>query len=145
MDIIVDIRNMEITDLNEASDVFVKAFNSVGEMWNHETALLHLEELYKPAFFIGAYLDGKLAGFAATKVDYLTDHKELCIDILAVLPEFHGKHIGGEILKNVEALAKSIGIHTIWLQTSTKLPSYNFYKKNGFIDTHWIAVYKTLS
>jgi GNAT superfamily N-acetyltransferase len=142
MDILI--RNLELEELNQAATIFVDSFNSVGEKWNFETALSRLKSWFTPNYYFGAFIDGKIVAIMTTKVDYVVDHQELYIDIFAVSPSHQGKQIGKAFLDKIEAFAKEKGLNTIWLQASTKLPSYNFYVKNGFSSTHWVAIYKDL-
>jgi GNAT superfamily N-acetyltransferase len=138
------IRNLTKDQLPQAAHIFVDAFNSVGEMWNYETALKRLESWFDPEYYFGAFIEGKMVAIMTTKVDYVTDHKELYVDIFAVSPKHQGKYVGKVFLDKIEKFAIEKGLNTIWLQASTKLPSYDFYLKNGFNATHWIAIYKNL-
>lgn len=138
------IRNIKSDELKDAAEIFVESFNSVGEMWNLETALKRLEASFDPEYYFGAFIDGIMVAMLAAKLDYVTDHKELYIDIFAVSPTQQGKHIGKSFLDKIETFAKEKGLSTIWLQANTELPSYDFYIKNGFNDSHWVAIYKNL-
>lgn len=140
----IHIRNIKKEELPEAATVFVEAFNGVGEMWTYDIALKRLESLFDPKFYFGAFVDNKLEAIMSTKIDYCTDHKELYIDIFAVSPKHQGKNIGQLFLDEIESFAKELDIDRIWLQTSPKLPSYNFYIKRGFIATDWVAIYKNI-
>lgn len=138
------IRNIQKSELKEAAKVFVEAFNAVGEMWNYETALARLESYFKPNFYFGAFDEDVMVGMVSTKIDHVTDHEELYIDIFAVLPNYQGRGIGKQILKKLEELAQEKQLRTIWLQSNTKLESNKFYLNNGFKDSHWVAIYKNL-
>lgn len=140
----LQIRNIKKDELKDAAKIFVESFNSVGEMWTFDIALKRLESQFDPEYYFGAFIDGKMIAIMVSKVDYVTDHKELYVDVFAVLPEYQGKHIGKTFLDKMEVFAKEKGLSTIWLQASTKLPSYEFYIKNGFKASHWVAVYKNL-
>ena len=52
-----------------------------------------------------------------------------------VLPDYQGKGIGKELLKQAFFLAKNCGYKSVKLDTlNTMLQAMNFYKKNGFIE-----------
>jgi aminoglycoside 6'-N-acetyltransferase I len=140
----MEIKNLTKEQLNEAAQIFVEAFNSVDEMWNFETALARLESSFDPEFYFGAFIDETMVGMVAAKVEYEVDHKALCIDIFAVSPVQQGKGIGKLLLYKTSEVAKEKGFNNIWLLASTKLPSFDFYKKDGFIQSHWGVVYKNL-
>ena len=138
------IRNIKEDGLDTAAKVFVASFNAVGEMWDYGTALARLESLYNPDFCLGAFVDKKLVGILSTKIDYVTDHKELYIDIIAVLPDYQGQNVGKTLLKKAEDVARENGLKTVWLLASTKLPSFKFYTATGFKNSHWLAMNKNI-
>jgi ribosomal protein S18 acetylase RimI-like enzyme len=141
----VNIRNLESKDFDKATEIFCNSFKTVGENWNIETATKRLEQYYDPESCWVAEVNSKIIGFLTSELDYVIDHKELYIDVIAVEPEYHKSGIGNRLLKTAENYAKSKGYKALWLTASKKLPSFNWYIKEGFEETSWRALNKDLS
>jgi ribosomal protein S18 acetylase RimI-like enzyme len=140
----INIRNLESKDLDKATEVFCKAFNSVGEDWNLETAIKRIEQYYDEESCWVAEVNSKIIGFLTSQLDYVKDHKELYVDIIAVEPEYHKSGIGNKLLQTAEDYAKAKGYKALWLTASEKLPSFNWYLKKGFEETSWKVLFKEL-
>lgn len=55
---------------------------------------------------------------------------------MAVSPEFQGMGIGDALMARCIEHARTSGVHTIWLESHTKLaPALILYRKHGFIET----------
>ena len=55
---------------------------------------------------------------------------------MAVSPEFRGMGIGDALMANCIEHARNSGVHTIWLESHTKLaPALGLYRKHGFVET----------
>lgn len=122
--------------------VFFDAFNSVGENWTLEFCQKRLEQYFDPQTCWIAETDGNIIGILTGKVDNVTDHQELHIDILAVDPTVHNSGAGKKLLQAAEDYVKAQGLGGMWLSAGMELPSYDWYKKMGFKESKWRAVYK---
>jgi putative acetyltransferase len=55
---------------------------------------------------------------------------------MAVSPEFRGMGIGDALMAKCIEHARNSGVHTIWLESHTKLaPALGLYRKHGFVET----------
>lgn len=74
--------------------------------------------------------DGKVVGFV------MGDYEARELTVIALLPEYEGQGIGGQLITKVEAWLKSKGCRSIWLTTDmdTSLRAYGFYLKQGWQD-----------
>ncbi|MCR9277440.1 MAG: GNAT family N-acetyltransferase [Pseudomonadaceae bacterium] len=74
--------------------------------------------------------DGEVAGFA------MGDSERAELTVMAMLPAYEGRGIGGELLGNVEHWLKSQGCKKVWLTTDINpdLRAYGFYLSRGWED-----------
>lgn len=56
------------------------------------------------------------------------------ISEFAVMPDMQRKGVGSEVLKVLETKLAGHGVDAVNLNTSTHLPAYGFYKKNGYVE-----------
>ncbi len=140
----INIRNMELSDIDKAAKIFEDSFNSVGEMWNFPTCIERIKQYYTRKSCWVAEINNKIVGFLTSKEDNVVDHKELYIDVIAVDPQTHKQGIGRVLIKTAESYAKAQGYTAIWLSASTDLFSYNWYIKDGFKQTKWSALVKEI-
>lgn len=83
--------------------------------------------------------DGKMVAFAATE---LTDHPgEMKLDKLYVQYELRREGFGSRLLAHVEARARSLGCHRLYLQVNkNNVSAIGAYQKNGFVIADSIVV-----
>lgn len=74
--------------------------------------------------------EGEVGGFA------MGDSAASELTVMAMLPEYEGKGIGGALLQRVEEWLASEGCEKIWLTTDTNptLRAYGFYLRQGWED-----------
>ena len=74
--------------------------------------------------------DNEVGGFA------MGDAEASELTVMAMLPQYEGKGIGGQLLTQVEDWLASEGCTRIWLTTdiNTDLRAYGFYLKQGWKD-----------
>lgn len=140
----IQIRHLKKQDIVKAAEIFRTAFNSVGEKWSTPTAVKRLEQYYSPKTCWVAEIDSQIVGLLTAKVDNVWDHQELYIDIIAVDPMQHKSGIGSKLLQTAEDYAKSHELKAVWLTSSSKIPSFNWYLKIGFRETSWKVLVKEL-
>jgi ribosomal protein S18 acetylase RimI-like enzyme len=138
----IKIRNMTQQDVPQAAKVFFEAFNSVGEKWTLEFCIKRIEQYFDPQTCWVAEDAEKIVGMITSKIDNVTDHQELYIDILAVTPATHNSGVGSNLLQIAEDYAKIHGLGGMWLSAGMELPSYGWYRKLGFKESKWRALYK---
>ena len=73
---------------------------------------------------------GEVVGFA------IGDRSNGELAVVAVLPEYEGRGIGGTLMDHVEAWLWRSGCTRAWLTTDvdTNLRAYGFYRKRGWTD-----------
>ena len=74
--------------------------------------------------------DGEVRGFA------MGDSEKAELTVMAMLPAYEGKGIGGALLSNVERWLESEGCKKVWLTTdiNPNLRAYGFYLSQGWKD-----------
>ena len=72
----------------------------------------------------------EVAGFA------MGDSENAELTVMAMLPEYEGRGIGGQLLSRVEAWLGAQGCQRIWLTTdiNPELRAYGFYLRQGWQD-----------
>ena len=75
-------------------------------------------------------VDGEVCGFA------MGDCYASELTVIALLPRFEGRGIGGDLLRKVEDWLGSRGCKRLWLTTDidTTLRAYGFYRHHGWED-----------
>jgi len=121
----VKIRIMKVADIPDVIRVANQSFFE----WARYTVYIGPQIIEKytkfPEWQFVAEEKGEIVGFVINEV--MGDKIHLCW--IAVLPDFHGKGIGGKLLKKPEAKAIKKGIKKIFLDTPF---ARNFYLKYGF-------------
>ncbi len=74
--------------------------------------------------------ENEVVGFA------MGDCENAELTVMAMLPPYEGKGIGGQLLTKVEGWLESEGCQQIWLTTdiNPKLRAYGFYLRHGWYD-----------
>ena len=74
--------------------------------------------------------EGEVGGFA------MGDAERAELTVMAMLPEYEGRGIGGQLLANVENWLAAKGCDRIWLTTdiNPELRAYGFYLRQGWED-----------
>lgn len=140
----VAIRLMKTEDLERVAEIFLAAFNGVGEHWSRETALQHICESFFDQFHYVAMSDREIVGFILAIPLIREKGKELFIDTIAVLPEFQNKGIGKMLWEKITVEAKNNNLVGIRLLSNPHLASFNWYKKIGFKESGWIEVFNKI-
>ncbi|MFN3239645.1 MAG: GNAT family N-acetyltransferase [Pseudomonadales bacterium] len=101
----------ELASIGITPDSMVEAINDSHRGWLYED-------------------DGQVVGFA------MGDSKNAELTVMAMLPDYEGKGIGGSLLRKVENWLASNGCKKIWLTTDIdqSLRAYGFYLKHGWED-----------
>ncbi len=98
-----------------------------------------------------AELDGRVVGFVNGYIEEDRDAKDLVIrrwfylSDIAVLPEYKGQNIGGQLIVEIEKYALSRGLSQIQIGLLAKNGSAkNFYMKHGYRDYEHVVL-KTIN
>ncbi|MDO8452187.1 MAG: GNAT family N-acetyltransferase, partial [bacterium] len=128
----------------EAASVFLQTFNSVGEVWNKETSLAHIEENFIESYSFVARENNQAVGILIGLPITRDSGQELFIDTVAVLPNYQAKGIGKALMETASELAKEKGFVALRLLASPKLNSFDWYKNKGFEESGWVEVFKKI-
>lgn len=141
----INIKNLRKEDIEKAAKVFYSAFNLVGEKWSLDIAEKRLEQYFNTSSCWVAEINNEIVGVLTSKLDYVLDHQELYIDIIAVDPKYHKSGIGKRLLQTAEDYARKQRYKAIWLSANVKIPSFNWYMKVGFLETSWRELTKPIN
>lgn len=141
----ISIINMDKSHLEEASIIFYKAFNAVGQKWTLEFTKKRIEQYFNTDTCWIALEGTKVVGILTSKIDYVVDHQELYIDIIAVLPEFNNKGIGNSLMQQATEYAISNNFPCLWLTANPSIYSYKWYINSGFRESSWKNLTKDLT
>ena len=78
--------------------------------------------------------DKRLAAFVFGVLDDYFDGVLYSISEFAVSPDLQRKGVGSTVLNMLESRLSANGVDAVNLNTSTHLPAYGFYKKNGYLE-----------
>ncbi len=144
MDLKINIRKEEKNDFKAVFDLIRSAFEKEALSDHQEHFLverLRNSEAFVPELSLVAEIDGKIAGYILlTKLkiiaDDLKETESLALAPVAVLPEFQGKGIGGQLILAAHKKAKELGFHSIIL-----LGHAHYYPRFGYEMTKKYGIY----
>ena len=145
----------ELIRLNEShltaiAEMYRNAF--AGEPWNDDwsdatqlTEYIRDVSCYFQGLNYGLLIDGKLSAVALGTIRHWWEGTNYNLEELCVSKELQGHGIGSRFMRLIEEDVKSIGLAGIFLQTDNDMPSYKFYKKNGYheLNEH-VSFYKSV-
>jgi len=138
--------NLTIRDaaLNDAEDVYKLIY--LLEIDSQIINKKDLIEVYKynlnekNIFYRVAEIDNKIVGFISLHLQKFLHHSAEVAEIaeLIVHPQYRSKNIGLMLLYEAEKIANEKKCDTIELASNMKrVRAHNFYKKNGYFDSHY--------
>ncbi len=134
--------NTTIHIRQEKKEDFETVFHLIQRAFENEQFTDHQEqflverlrdsEAFIPELSLVAEIDGKIAGYILlTKLkiiaDDLKETESLALAPVAVLPEFQGKGIGGQLIRTAHERAKELGFHSVIL-----LGHQHYYPRFGY-------------
>lgn len=135
--------------LEQCVGCFTAAYN--GEPWNNHwttvTATRYLQELVRNPRFVGLTLwhDSRVIGAVFCHERTWWNNDELYIDELFIVPDCQRQGYGTQLLASVERLVREKKLAGITLLTDRRMPSADFYNKNGFCEgSHIVFMYKVV-
>ncbi len=142
----MNIENLIIRDatLEDTEDIYKMI--KLLEIDSREINKKELTEVYKynlkqeNIFYKVAEIDNKILGFIGLHLQKFLHHCSEVAEIaeLIVHPQYRNKNIGLILLNEAEKIAIENKCHDIELSSNMKRErAHNFYKKNGYFDTHY--------
>lgn len=135
MNLKINIRKEEREDFKAVFDLIQSAFEKE-EFTDHQEQFLverlRDSEAFVPELSLVAEIDGKIAGYVLlTKLkivaDDLKETESLALAPVAILPEYQGKGVGGQLILAAHEKAKELGFHSIIL-----LGHQDYYPRFGY-------------
>ncbi len=133
------ITRMEENMIEESVDLFISTFSR--EPWNDVyESRKQVRDFFRNHFtnnyFLGYVIivDGKIQGLSIGMKKPWIKGLEYYIDEFCINYNLQGKGLGSKFIKEIEIDIRKYGLNGIILNTEKDLPSYRFYKKNGFKD-----------
>ena len=117
--------------------IYVDAFTSPPlnyKFVTKEKAERYIRDMTRTPCFVGYVFlnDEKITAFIFGKIDNYFNGTLYEIMELAVDPSFQRGGIGTKVMSLLESRLKNLGVDAISLNTSSHLPAYAFYQKNGY-------------
>ncbi len=106
--------------------------------WNDKTVFhLYLRDIIGNAdsVALGLYDGDELIGVALGRLKHWFDGIELCLDDFGIKTAYQGKGAGSQFLQSIHAYAHARHYKSISLRTNRTAPAYQFYLKNGFVES----------
>lgn len=143
------LKRLSIEDKEEIKDVFTSVFTKEPwyDDWSDEEQLdMYIFDLIGQGYSLtyGLYDDaGELIGISLGYIKHWYSGTEYIINELCIKTERQGNGAGTFFIHAIEEAIKEIGLKQIFLLTESNVPAYEFYKKNGFIQSeHNVAFFK---
>lgn len=140
----IHIELMTNDDINQVADIFLKVFNKLGENWNKESVIKHINENFLGEYHFIAKENSQIIGFIIAIPSTREKGTELFIDSIAVLSDYQHKGVGQKLWERIEKIAKDERYVGIRLLANKRLESYNWYVNMGYQESDWIEVYKEI-
>ena len=150
MDYTESFTTLDESYLPQIAELFAGAFG--GEPWHDDWS--NSEQLNKyirdlsccfSSLNYGLFANGRLAAVSIGTVRHWWEGMNYIIEEFCVSPDVQHKGVGTRFMSMIEDDIRKRGISGIFLQTESNMPSYKFYRKNGFEDmpTH-VSLFKKL-
>ena len=136
--------------LSAVAELYQNAFN--GDPWNDDWSDSNqLREYIKDVsnnfqgLNYGLLRGGKLIAASLGSVRHWWEGTNYNIEEFCVDKTLQGQGIGSKFMSMIEDDVKSKGLAGIFLQTDSDMPSYKFYKKNGYNElVKHVSFYKSV-
>ena len=116
--------------------LYAAAFSSTPLNYNFitpEKSERYIRSIINTPGFLGyTFWNGEIVAFVFGVLDDYFEGVLFSISEFAVSPAFQRKGVGSEVLQMLEEKLSHSGVDAVNLHTSTHLPAYGFYKKNGY-------------
>jgi len=119
---------MEIIEYTESFHTKLEAFKAI--VWplaDHEHHGEQMPDFEKKECTLIAKENDEIIGYVSLHIDSGVGQ----IEPLMVDPK--GKGVGSALIQAVEAKAKSLGVHKVWLETGSNWQAKKFYEKHEYM------------
>ena len=137
------LKRLGIENKEEIKEVFVGVFTK--EPWYDDWSDKEQLDMYicdltgqNYSLSYGLYDDeGELIGISLGYIKHWYSGTEYIINELCIKTERQGTGAGTFFINTIEKAIKGLGIKQIFLLTESNVPAYEFYKKNGFVQSEY--------
>ena len=135
------LNKLSIDDKEDIKAVFVSVFTKVPwcDDWSDKEQLdLYICDLIGQNYSLtyGLYDDtDELIGISLGYIKHWYSGTEYIINELCIKTERQGTGAGTFFISAIEKAIKELGLKQIFLLTDSNVPAYEFYKKNGFVES----------
>ena len=146
------LKKLSIDDKEEIKAVFVSVFTKEPwcDDWSDKEQLdLYICDLIGQNYSLtyGLYDDtDELIGISLGYIKHWYSGTEYIINELCIKTERQGAGAGTFFISEIEKAIKELGLKQIFLLTDSNVPAYEFYRKNGFVESETnVAFSKSIS
>ena len=135
------LKKLSIDDKEDIKAVFVSVFTKEPwcDDWSDKEQLdLYICDLIGQNYSLtyGLYDDtDELIGISLGYIKHWYSGTEYIINELCIKTERQGNGAGTFFISAIEKAIKELGLKHIFLLTDSNVPAYEFYKKNGFVES----------
>ena len=135
------LKKLSIDDKEDIKAVFVSVFTKEPwcDDWSDKEQLdLYICDLIGQNYSLtyGLYDDtDELIGISLGYIKHWYSGTEYIINELCIKTERQGAGAGDFFISAIEKAIKELGLKHIFLLTDSNVPAYEFYKKNGFVES----------
>ena len=137
------LKRLSIDDKEEIKKVFVGVFTKEPwyDDWSDEEQLdMYICDLVGQGYSLtyGLYDDtGELIGISLGYIKHWYSGTEYIINELCIKTEKQGAGAGTFFIHAIEEAIKEHGLKQIFLLTESNVPAFEFYRKNGFVQSEY--------
>lgn len=137
------LKRLSIDDKEEIKKVFVGVFTKEPwyDDWSDEEQLdMYICDLVGQGYSLtyGLYDDtGELIGISLGYIKHWYSGTEYIINELCIKTEKQGVGAGTFFIHAIEEAIKEQGLKQIFLLTESNVPAFEFYRKNGFVQSEY--------
>ena len=137
------LKRLSIDDKEEIKKVFVGVFTKEPwyDDWSDEEQLdMYICDLVGQGYSLtyGLYDDsGELIGISLGYIKHWYSGTEYIINELCIKTEKQGAGAGTFFIHAIEEAIKEQGLKQIFLLTESNVPAFEFYRKNGFVQSEY--------
>ena len=135
------LKKLSIDDKEDIKAVFVSVFTKEPwcDDWSDKEQLdLYICDLIGQNYSLtyGLYDDtDELIGISLGYIKHWYSGTEYIINELCIKTERQGAGAGTFFISEIEKAIKELGLKQIFLLTDSNVPAYEFYRKNGFVES----------
>ncbi|MCR4557953.1 MAG: GNAT family N-acetyltransferase [Saccharofermentans sp.] len=135
------LKRLSIDDKEEIKAVFTGVFTKEPwcDDWSDQKQLdLYICDLVGQSYSLtyGLYDETEeLIGISLGYIKHWYTSTEYIINELCIKTEIQGTGAGTYFISAIEKAIKELGLKQIFLLTDSNVPAYEFYKKNGFVES----------